>query len=1050
MKRVLISWLSLAFLLGGLFTQSLFSPRLQHKSQTGLFLLRENEQSIVLGGKIFSYQLIDSVQFPNTKDLIVEGSHLLQEPGQVRLPYFSVLVAVPPDVEIELKSSQQDSQPLSNSVVLSTAPFPQAAALDGGPQPLQEISFPVDRLFPETWVTMEEVWLREQRLVRIQYYPFQYDSEQHILIFNREVQIELLFHSAPKQDFVRLPADQNMAFEKVLQQKLLNYNQGRAWRALPQPENFYISNPVGPRYRIEVISDGIYALTKANLQAAGIDVDGIDPRNLHMYNQGEEIAIWIGGEQDGQLDDDDRLYFYGQSFHGDSLAERYAGESDSWLTYSNGWHGQFNATMLEKYTKTNVYWLTIEDTYGTRMNVLNASPGSAPIANSYRETVRSEQQSIWYSFHATGEDTWLWTRHQNTSPQNYPISLTAPAATGTALVRGEVVARVHSSSYNPDHHSRVELNGAIVEDVTWDGPTRHVFESSVQSSVLLDGTNTLAYRLYFDAYPGQSSDWVYFDWFEIEYERLYQANSDTSLFSIAAGNWRCQIPGFSSTSIWLLDVTNAKQPVLMDAAQISAGTLDFEAEGDEERIYFAAGEGALKQPASFSFYNPPDLLSSNPGADYLVITAPDFLSGAQELAELRSAEGLRTRVININDLFNQFNEGIYHPLAIKNFLRYAYYQWQKPSPMFVVLIGDGNSNFFNVSSYGQQPIYMPPNLGWIDYTQGEIDNSNALVTVVGDDLLPDLIVARISVNNMAQLQAVLDKTSAYEDSLPDQPWQNNILFVADNVPDAAGDFVAISNSLITDYVQPNYTPQTVYLNNYSDGTSARTALVQKVNDGALIVSYVGHGYLDKWAAEGLFITSTIPLLNNPLKFPVVLSMTCMDGYWAPPPSFASSLAEEMVRAENKGVVVQFSSTGYGTTTDHDLLERGFLQASLKDGIREVGYAVLAGRLDLFESGTGKDALQSFTIFGDPALQLRLPSNLPTPTPTHTFTSTFTQTATQTQTQTTTRTPTATRTSTATVTITLTPTVTQTGTQPTPTPTFTPKPPKIYLPAILSP
>ena len=99
-----------------------------------------------------------------------------------------------------------------------------------------------------------------------------------------------------------------------------------------------------PRYRILVNENGIYELTYADLQAAGVPVDSLDPRTFRVHNQGSEVAIYGVGESDGSFDAVDYLLFYGQK-------------------------------VTTKFTDTNVYWLSWGETGGLRMATVDGSPG---------------------------------------------------------------------------------------------------------------------------------------------------------------------------------------------------------------------------------------------------------------------------------------------------------------------------------------------------------------------------------------------------------------------------------------------------------------------------------------------------------------------------------------------------------------------------------------------------------------------------------------------------------------------------------------------------
>lgn len=65
-------------------------------------------------------------------------------------------------------------------------------------------------------------------------------------------------------------------------------------------------------YKIQTAADGIYRIPAASLTVLGIPLKRIDPRDLRLYHRGEEVAIWVAGEQDGRLDSEDYLDFLGK------------------------------------------------------------------------------------------------------------------------------------------------------------------------------------------------------------------------------------------------------------------------------------------------------------------------------------------------------------------------------------------------------------------------------------------------------------------------------------------------------------------------------------------------------------------------------------------------------------------------------------------------------------------------------------------------------------------------------------------------------------------
>jgi Peptidase family C25 len=111
----------------------------------------------------------------------------------------------------------------------------------------------------------------------------------------------------------------------------------------------------------------------------------------------------------------------------------------------------------------------------------------------------------------------------------------------------------------------------------------------------------------------------------------------------------------------------------------------------------------------------------------------------------------------------------------------------------------------------------------------------------------------------------------------------------------------------------------------------------------------------------------VATLDNLDRLPVILSMTCLDGYWLYPGT--TGLMETMLRAANGGSVASFSPTGLGLGTGHDQLERGLLNAVFRQRVSRLGAAALAGKVALYSSRQSYDLIDTFTVFGDPALRL---------------------------------------------------------------------------------
>jgi hypothetical protein len=149
------------------------------------------------------------------------------------------------------------------------------------------------------------------------------------------------------------------------------------------------------------------------------------------------------------------------------------------------------------------------------------------------------------------------------------------------------------------------------------------------------------------------------------------------------------------------------------------------------------------------------------------------------------------------------------------------------------------------------------------------------------------------------------------------------------------------------------------------------ALTRTLNlTGALLVNYTGHGSTSQWSDERVFVNADVATLTNTGRLPILLSMTCLDGYWMHPnTSTNTSLVELNVRAANGGAVAAFSPTGLGVGDGHDSLQQGFYTAVFANGVQRLGPAALAAKLQLYGTGNHYDLIETFTVFGDPALRL---------------------------------------------------------------------------------
>ena len=246
------------------------------------------------------------------------------------------------------------------------------------------------------------------------------------------------------------------------------------------------------------------------------------------------------------------------------------------------------------------------------------------------------------------------------------------------------------------------------------------------------------------------------------------------------------------------------------------------------------------------------------------------------------------------------------------------------------------------------------------------------MTIVGDDILPDMHLGRLPVSSSAQAQVVVDKIVQYEQASNDlEDWNKRVLFVADD-PDGAGAFNTYSDNVAEDtsILPVHYLRQKLYYKvTHQDAAEITQQMIAAINEGVLVVNFIGHANARQWAGNPeLFHVNDIASLTNE-RYPFFVPMTCLDGkfdYF----SNNTSMAESLLTADGKGSVGSWSPTGLGVATGHDYLNQKFYETIFADGVYEIGPGTLQAKIYLYNSSYDyRDLVDTYAVFGDPAMTL---------------------------------------------------------------------------------
>jgi hypothetical protein len=945
----------------------------QATSTTGIHLLRSDATGIVVELNTPDYSMATAQGLAGPcQQIAVPGYSQAGAAGLPQLPEAVTLIGLPPTVPVTFTVTALESSEIALSAPICPAP---AAVVQTTADEItgynEEAAAPDATVYkqalpyPATLATLQEMgFMRSQRIARIAFRPFQMNPLAGTLLYHRRLQVQISFGRAlPASSTVNEEASQ----EQTLAQLLLNYSSARNWRQGERVQAAAVNGwrPPQNAYRIRIEAEGLYVLSYADLAAAGFPVNEVIPANLRMFYNGQETPILVTGADDGHFDQQDQLLFYG-------------------------------AAIKDQYTHTNSYWLTYGTEPGKRMKTSATSGQSALNAGitQYRATVRREQNLEYVSSlpMLTGYDHWYDSRITvtgagNRAQHDYPLQLDQlVGGTATATIDVGLAGNVKGT-----HHARLLLNGRQVYEARWNGRTFTRLTTTFFQDLLVAGENTLQIELVNDT-PNQVVDMVYVDWVQLRYDRKLVAQQDQLSFDASlAGLWTYTVTGFSNNTVEVYDITNPSE-VRFVPGSVAQGSLVFSDSQPTARRYLALTVAQRRKPLSIVKVASPELLAPANGANYLIIAHPDFLTAVEPLAQYRRQQGFQVRVVSVEDIYNQFNFGRVSAQSIHDFLAYAYERWPAPKPHYVLLVGDGN---YDLHGYlpNSSPNFIPPYLEMVDPVIGETASDNRYATVAGNDLLPDLQVGRFPARNVADVTAMVSKTLRYEQGATTQgaSWEHNLIFATDNLIGGGGPFYEYSDAVADGLVQTaagstplspaNYQKVKLYLGDNcpteSPAATCRQRLIDQMNQGALLVSYIGHAAKQYWAEEQLLNEEALTKLNNKDRLPIMLPMTCLEGFFHEPEPDSSALGETIVRLADNGAVASWSPTGLGLVSGHDYLEQGFFRSLFLEHQARLGDVIKDSQLYLLAnapSGKYDDLLDTFVLFGDPALRIRGVSN----------------------------------------------------------------------------
>ncbi|MCS6874491.1 MAG: C25 family cysteine peptidase [Pyrinomonadaceae bacterium] len=660
-----------------------------------------------------------------------------------------------------------------------------------------------------------------------------------------------------------------------------------------------------PGVKIGVKKDGLYRISRATLQSAGFDVNA-PIEKWQLYTDGIEQAIRIAPNGD-------YVEFYGR---GVNLNE----------------------------TDTRIYYLVVGNQNGKRMQTrVLRNLNSKVLTKSFKQTIVKKDNLFYLNPILNGNRSNFFGSLVSTSGGITTVNVPSiDFATPTVSIEISVQGYTFTT-----HQITVELNGNQIGTIN--GSFRELMTGNftVPTSMLIEGTNT--FRLISSASNSSS----FTDEIKISYNRLYQAFQNTLHFYTP--NYRVtRVSGFTSPNILLFDIAEPNDPkiILNPIVEESSNSHNLVLPSARGSIYYATTESAILSPEFVTSNQPSTLSNPTNQGRIVIISHSNWMNVAEQWAEYRRTQGFIVKVVNVEDVFDEFDFGLPTAESIRRFLQHAKLNWIVP-PDYVLLLGDATFDPRNFTGNGYNN-FIPTMM--VDTIFMETGSDEALADF-NDDGLAEIPIGRIATRSASVISSVLTKTIAFEQSL-NTAFSRGGLFPSD-LPQGY-DFEEMNNRLIAEL--PPSIPVTTVNRAASD---ARERVLNGFNNGPYIVNYAGHGTFAAWAGN-MFSRSDVPSLTNTNSNLIIANMlTCLNGYYIE--AAQEGLSETLVNKMQGGAVASWASSGLTTPDIQEIMAKRFYQNLRSSPFERIGDLIKDAKTVI---PSGRDVRLSWTLLGDPVLKIR--------------------------------------------------------------------------------
>lgn len=714
--------------------------------------------------------------------------------------------------------------------------------------------------------------------------------------------------------------------------------------------------------KIPIAQDGIFRLTAAALQAAGVPLSTVAANRFQLIKMGQEVPIYTTTE--AAMGTSDYIEFWG---------ERNRSELDVFM-YKDRKNGILNPD-YSYVNDTTMYFLTWRNIPSTKRiqnvanNLTNLPPKEAWFWHT--EMFSGVENAIYHDI-SGGSSVYL-------PEMNTGEGFGTPFANDrTITMNPQFIASGQDGQLNirwsgnyKNHYTNVNLNGAAIDRDTSYGFNLKDKTYSLASAQLANTMNIQIKGTY------EAADFNAVGQATLRYARQFNfGNSKIFNFKIAASNTvkYLEIANFDGSGVApvLYDLTNNIRMIPTYEGGLVKVALP---PSVSERNLVLIGVNRIFPAETIKPVTFVDLKKD--GGNYILISHPKFYDDGtgknyvQDYANYRSSQeggGFKTTIVDINQLYDQFGYGIVrHPMSIRNFAFYIKKTWT--NPQYLLLIGKGReTQTSRLDIVGViSKIDMP--------TWGYPGGDNMLV--VGDtSVVPIIPIGRIPCTSTTDIKNYLDKVKTWETNLrtlpqtvEDREWMKNVMHLSGGgeqgpiIKEYMGYFAdslkaGKAGVKVTSFYKSSLDPVQIALNDQ---------IFDRINKGTSLITFYGHS-----AATTLdFDINNPDYFHNFGKYPLFIALGCSAGNCH---QNALGTAESFIFYKDKGMSAFAGTTGTSFLNSLNRWASAFYTSlgttHYGERIGDVTKAALATfSQSTIQNDQGLNSvLQEFQLTGDPALR----------------------------------------------------------------------------------